>query len=47
MTHIHSNDDTYEIYSNGNNSNPNLMYQGEFTKNKIEFLLPLDYQLGD
>lgn len=47
-THVHSNDETFEIYSNGNNSNPtNLLYQGDFTKNKIEFLLPLDYQLGD
>ncbi|MFC7348730.1 carboxypeptidase-like regulatory domain-containing protein [Chryseobacterium zhengzhouense] len=47
-THIHSNDETFEIYSNGNNSNPtNLLFQGDFTKNKIEFLLPLDYQLGD
>ncbi|MFL9835433.1 carboxypeptidase-like regulatory domain-containing protein [Chryseobacterium terrae] len=48
ITHVHSNDETFEIYSNGNNSNPTtLMYQGDFTKNKIEFLLPLDYQLGD
>jgi len=48
MSHVHSNDETFEIYSNGNNSNPtNLLYQGDFTKNKIEFLLPLDYQLGD
>lgn len=47
-THVHSNDEIFEIYSNGNNSNPtNLLYQGDFTKNKIEFLLPLDYQLGD
>ena len=48
ITHVHSNDEIFEIYSNGNNSNPtNLLYQGDFTKNKIEFLLPLDYQLGD
>lgn len=47
-THVHSNGEIFEIYSNGNNSNPtNLLYQGDFTKNKIEFLLPLDYQLGD
>ena len=47
-SNIHSNDEIFEIYSNGNCSNPaNLMLQGEFTKNKIEFLLPLDYQLGD
>ena len=48
ITHVHSNDEIFEIYSNGNNSNPtNLLYQGDFTKNKIEYLLPLDYQLGD
>ena len=48
ITHVHSNDDIFEIYSNGNNSNPtNLLYQGDFTKNKIEYLLPLDYKLGD
>lgn len=47
-SNIHSNDEIFEIYSNGNNSNPTmLMFQGDFVKNKIEYLVPLDYQLGD
>ncbi|MBO6184989.1 MAG: carboxypeptidase-like regulatory domain-containing protein [Chryseobacterium sp.] len=45
---LHPESDTFEIYTNGNTSNPGMLTnQGEFTKNKIEFLLPLDYQLGD
>ena len=45
---LHPENDTFEIYTNGNTSNPGMLTnQGEFTKNKIEFLLPLDYQLGD
>lgn len=45
---LHPENDTFEIYPNGNTSNPGMLTnQGEFTKNKIEFLLPLDYQLGD
>lgn len=45
---LHPENDTFEIYSNGNTSNPGMLTnQGEFTKNKIEFLLPLDYELGD
>ena len=45
---LHAENDTFEIYTNGNTSNPGMLTnQGEFTKNKIEFLLPLDYQLGD
>ncbi|OBW40959.1 hypothetical protein AB670_02696 [Chryseobacterium sp. MOF25P] len=45
---LHPENDSYEIYANGNTSNPGMLTnQGEFAKNKIEFLLPLDYQLGD
>lgn len=45
---LHPENDTFEIYYNGNTSNPGMLTnQGEFTKNKIEFLLPLDYELGD
>lgn len=45
---LHPENDTFEIYTNGNTSNPGMLTnQGEFTKNKIEFLLPLDYKLGD
>lgn len=47
-SYLHSEENTFEIYDNGNTSNPaQLTNQGDFTKNKIEFLLPLDYQLGD
>lgn len=47
-SYLHSDENTFEIYDNGNTSNPaQLTNQGDFTKNKIEFLLPLDYQLGD
>lgn len=36
------------MYPDGNILNPEeLTNQGEFTKDKIEKLLPLDYQLGD
>lgn len=45
---LHPENDTFEIYTNGNTSNPGMLTnQGEFTKNKIEFLLPLDYELGN
>lgn len=45
---LHPENETFEIYTNGNTSNPGMLTnQGEFTKNKIEFLLPLDYQLED
>ncbi|WP_435523498.1 hypothetical protein [Chryseobacterium indoltheticum] len=47
-SYLHSEGNTFEIYKNGNTSDPSsLINQGEFTKNKIEFLLPLDYELGD
>ncbi|MDF2933510.1 MAG: carboxypeptidase-like regulatory protein [Chryseobacterium sp.] len=45
---LHPEQDTFEIYSDGNTSNPGqLTNQGEFAKDKIEKLLPLDYKLGD
>lgn len=45
---LHPEDQSYEIYDNGNTSNPGqLTNQGDFAKDKIEKLLPLDYQLGD
>ena len=45
---LHPENDTFEIYTNGNTSNPGMLTnQGEFTKNIIEFLLPLDYELGN
>jgi hypothetical protein len=45
---LHPEGDTFEIYSDGNTSNPGqLTNQGEFAKDKIEKLLPLDYKLGD
>jgi len=40
--------ETFEVSKDGNISNPDLLItEGEFTKNKIENMLPLDYQLGD
>jgi hypothetical protein len=45
---LHPENDTFEIYPDGNTSNPGMLTnQGEFAKDKIEKLLPLDYQLGD
>lgn len=45
---LHPEGDTYEIYKDGNNSNPGqLQNQGEFASTKIEKLLPLGYQIGD
>jgi hypothetical protein len=45
---LHPENDTFEIYPDGNTSNPDMLTnQGEFAKDKIEKLLPLDYQLGD
>ncbi|KQT16008.1 hypothetical protein ASG31_13600 [Chryseobacterium sp. Leaf404] len=47
-SYLHPEGHTFEIYVNGNNSNPEeMMNQGEFASTKIEKLLPLDYQLGD
>lgn len=45
---LHPEGEIFEIYSNGNTSNPGMLTnQGEFAKDKIEKLLPLDYKLGD
>jgi hypothetical protein len=45
---LHPEGDTFEIYRDGNTSNPGMLTnQGEFAKDKIEKLLPLDYKLGD
>ena len=45
---LHPDGDTFEIYPDGNTSNPGMLTnQGEFAKDKIEKLLPLDYKLGD
>lgn len=45
---LHPEGDTFEIYPDGNTSNPGMLTnQGEFAKDKIEKLLPLDYKLGD
>ncbi|MDH6252242.1 hypothetical protein M2347_001969 [Chryseobacterium sp. H1D6B] len=45
---LHPEGETFEIYESGNISNPDLLInQGDFSKNKIENMLPLDYELGD
>jgi len=45
---LHPEGDVFEIYPDGNTSNPGMLTnQGEFAKDKIEKLLPLDYNLGD
>ncbi|UFH33606.1 carboxypeptidase-like regulatory domain-containing protein [Chryseobacterium sp. C-71] len=45
---LHPEGDTFEVYRDGNTSNPGMLTnQGEFAKDKIEKLLPLDYKLGD
>lgn len=45
---LHPEGDNFEIYPDGNTSNPGMLTnQGEFAKDKIEKLLPLDYKLGD
>ncbi|WP_262151142.1 carboxypeptidase-like regulatory domain-containing protein [Chryseobacterium foetidum] len=47
-SYLHPEGETFEISSDGNTSNPGMLTnQGEFANNKIENLLPLDYQLGD
>ncbi|WP_185146926.1 carboxypeptidase-like regulatory domain-containing protein [Chryseobacterium echinoideorum] len=47
-SYLHSNDNISEIYSNGNTSDPaGLMNQGSFSTDKIDKLLPLDYEPGD
>lgn len=45
---LHPEGETFEVSKDGNISDPDLLItEGEFTKNKIENMLPLDYQLGD
>lgn len=45
---LHPEGDVFEIYPDGNTSNPGMLTnQGEFANDKIEKLLPLDYSLGD
>lgn len=47
-SYLHSNGDVSEIYNNGNTSDPaGLMNQGSFSTDKIDKLLPLDYEPGD
>ena len=47
-SYLHPEGEIFEISSDGNTSNPGMLTnQGEFANNKIENLLPLDYQLGD
>ncbi|KQS89146.1 carboxypeptidase-like regulatory domain-containing protein [Chryseobacterium sp. Leaf394] len=47
-SYLHPEGETFEISSDGNTSNPGMLTnQGEFANNKIENLLPLDYELGD
>lgn len=47
-SYLHPEGEIFEISSDGNTSNPGILTnQGEFANNKIENLLPLDYQLGD
>ncbi|MBD8084073.1 carboxypeptidase-like regulatory domain-containing protein [Chryseobacterium caseinilyticum] len=47
-SYLHPDGETFEISSDGNTSNPGMLTnQGEFANNKIENLLPLDYELGD
>lgn len=45
---LHPESETFEISKDGSITNPDLLLtEGDFTKNKIENMLPLDYQLGD
>ncbi|SDI08322.1 hypothetical protein SAMN05421846_10416 [Chryseobacterium taeanense] len=45
---LHPEGETFEVSKDGNITTPDLLItEGEFTKNKIENMLPLDYQLGD
>lgn len=47
-SYMHSQDETFEVSKEGNITNPDLLInEGDFSKNKIENMLPLDYQLGD
>ncbi|WP_312391618.1 carboxypeptidase-like regulatory domain-containing protein [Chryseobacterium sp.] len=45
---LHPEGETFEVSKDGNIANPDLLItEGDFSKNKIENMLPLDYQLGD
>lgn len=47
-SYLHPEGETFEVSKDGNISTPDLLIaEGDFTKNKIEYMLPLDYQLGD
>lgn len=45
---LHPDGETFEVSKDGNISTPDLLItEGDFTKNKLENMLPLDYQPGD
>ncbi|MFC3160677.1 CarboxypepD_reg-like domain-containing protein [Chryseobacterium arachidis] len=45
---LHPDGETFEVSKDGNISTPDLLItEGDFSKNRIENMLPLDYQLGD
>ncbi|KMQ58701.1 hypothetical protein ACM46_22035 [Chryseobacterium angstadtii] len=45
---LHPDGEAFEVSKEGNISNPDqLITEGDFSKNKIENMLPLDYKLGD
>lgn len=45
---LHPDGETFEVSEDGNISTPDLLItEGDFTKNKLENMLPLDYQPGD
>ncbi|HBV17898.1 carboxypeptidase-like regulatory domain-containing protein [Chryseobacterium carnipullorum] len=45
---LHPEGEVFEVSKEGNINNPDqLINEGDFSKNKIENMLPLDYQLGD
>lgn len=47
-SYLHPEGETFEVSKEGNITTPELLTnEGDFSKNKIENMLPLDYQLGD
>ena len=45
---LHSDGEAFEVSKEGNITTPDqLITEGDFSRNKIENMLPLDYQLGD
>jgi hypothetical protein len=47
-SYLRSEGETFEVSKEGNITTPNqLINEGDFSKNRIENMLPLDYQLGD